>query len=96
MSTVVNGGGSALVIGPEKIGPEGFKLIGAIEALNAAEMTIKRIREKSAVVQERVFLKEIGELLRSFALEHQQRLAVLAMQHDAGKLHEAPSVKLNS
>lgn len=96
MAQVVNGGaGSALVIDPEKIGPEGFKLVGAIEALNAAEMTIKRIREKSTVVQERVFLSEISDLLRSFAVEHQKRLAALAMQSGAGELHEAPTGAIN-
>lgn len=93
---IVNGGGgSALVIDPDKIGPQGWKLVGGIEALNAAEMTIKAIREKSTIVQERMFLLEVAALLRTFAEHNQKQLAVLAMQHGAGELHEAPKGVVN-
>jgi hypothetical protein len=90
-----NDKGSALVIDPEKLGPEGFKLIGGIEALNAAEMTVRNIRERSTVVQERMFLAEIGDLLKVFADEHKKQLAALAMKQGAGELHSAPSGAVN-
>jgi hypothetical protein len=71
-----------------KIGQQGWKLIGAIEALNAAEMTVKSIREKSTVVQERVFLAEIADLLNQLAGEHQDTLVKLAMDTGAGEIRE--------
>jgi hypothetical protein len=78
--------GEAFVIDPEKLTAEGWKLVGGVEALNAAEQTIRKIRERSTVVQERMFLKEIADLLRQFAHQHQARLAALAMQTGAGEL----------
>ena len=71
------GNGAVVVIDEDKLGPEGLKLLGGIDALRAAEMTVRRIREKSTVVQERMFLAEIGDLLAGFAGEHQVKL----MQH---------------
>lgn len=82
--------GSAILIDEANLGPDGWKLVGGIEALNAAEMTIKSIREKSTVVQERMFLAEIADLLRQFAEQHQAKLVALAMQNGAGQLRDIP------
>lgn len=51
---------------------------------------ISAIRDKSADVRERVFLKEICDLLMQGVQQHQNKLGAHAMKRGAGKLHDIP------
>ena len=62
-----------------------------LEALEAAALTLKSISEKSGVVQERIFLAEVGDLLKQMAEQHKTVLAATAMKAGAGTLHENAS-----
>jgi hypothetical protein len=84
-----------MLIDPSKLGPDGWKLLGGIEALQSAADTIKSIRERSTLVQERQFLAEIRDLLTDFAKIHQAKLAALAMENGAGELHQPTQGKPN-
>lgn len=84
------GGGAFVTIDEKKLGREGLKLIGGIDALMGAIGILASIREKSGDVQERVFLAEICKLLMQGVQQHKDKLGALAMKRGAGKLHEIP------
>jgi hypothetical protein len=82
--------GAFVEIDHAKLDPDGFKLIGGVEALTAAAMMVEALRAKSTVAQERVFLSEIAALLRQIVTQTHDRLAAHAMSCGAGTLHEIP------
>jgi len=82
--------GAFVTIDEDKLGKEGWKLVGGIEALHGAMHVIGNIRNRSADVQERVFLQEILDLLHQGVQTHQDHLGKLAVHAKAGTLHNIP------
>jgi hypothetical protein len=86
--TKTNGKGGFVVIDDDKLDKECWLLMGGVQALEAASQTIKAIRDKSTVIQERQFLAEIRDLLKQMAEQHKTVLAATAMKLGAGTLYE--------
>ena len=79
-------GGAFVSIDEKKLGREGLKLVGGIEALMHAIQLFENIKAKSGDVQERVFLKEVCSVLMQGVGQHQDKLAAHAVKRGAGKV----------
>jgi len=79
-------GGAFVSIDEKKLGREGLKLLGGIEALMGLVAIIGTIRAKSTDVRERVFLQEIADLAMQGVQQHQDKLAEHAVKRGAGKV----------
>lgn len=79
-------GGAFVSIDEKKLGREGLKLVGGLEALMRAIRLFTAIRLKSSDVRERVFLGEVCEMLMQGVQQHQDKLAEHAVPRGAGKI----------
>jgi hypothetical protein len=84
------GQGAFAVIDEDKLGLVGIRMLGGIEALMEAITIIGSIRDRSTNVQERVFLKEVSELLMQGVEAKQQQLADFAVKRGAAELVDVP------
>lgn len=82
--------GAFFEIDQSKLGPEGHKLLGGVDALMSAIAIFSTIRDRSTDIQERVFLQEVCATLMQGVDEHQVKLVEVAMAQGAGKRHEIP------
>jgi hypothetical protein len=80
------GQGAFAVIDEAKLGLVGIRILGGIEALMEAITVLNRIRDRSTDLKERVFLKEVGELLMQGVDAKQAQLAEYAVQRGAGQI----------